>query len=114
MLQGSNMARIVVGIGLAIWSIVVLLSNYDFWDGFVFPVACGSAGVYLIISGRDKMIRESHRGNGMEASRHTGDVVAQSAADELKSSQIGEAGKFALSVASTVVSAIILKLLGAS
>jgi hypothetical protein len=53
------MTRIIIGVVLVIWAIFVWLNNYDFWDGYVFPTVASSAGVYLILSGREKLVGEN-------------------------------------------------------
>jgi len=121
------MIRIVIGVTLVIWAIVVWLNNYDFWDGFVFPTAASSGGVYLILSGREKLISESGNsripGSNPDPSE-TPPRSSTAASSPLpppprpgsSSTTSGEsmAQKIAIGVASSVFSALIIKLLGGS
>jgi hypothetical protein len=121
------MIRIVIGVALVIWAIVVWLNNYDFWDGFVFPTAASSGGVYLILSGREKLIGESGGSQTPSSNPDPSETPPRSSTaastplppppqpgSSTTTSGESVAQKIVIGIATSVFSALIIKLLGGS
>lgn len=100
--------RIVLGSVLCLWAVVVWWANTDFWDGFVFPWLASTTGVYQILLGRTALKSPAHA------------VSVQTTSAQAQPTSLGTApagfgpwvGRFVTSVGVSVVSAVLIKLLG--
>jgi hypothetical protein len=100
--------RIALGSLLCLWAVFVWWVNTDFWDGFVFPWLASTAGVYQILLGRTALKSSAHA-----VPPRTPSATAEAVRTGTVPTGVGPwAGRFATSVGVSVVSAILIKLLG--